>query len=48
MLATAALGAITANLDADFGTRQALAAVHQGLALTTFGLLTIAAGFVIF
>ncbi|HEY8430268.1 MAG TPA: hypothetical protein VIL20_17930 [Sandaracinaceae bacterium] len=48
MLATAAFGIVTANVDADFGTRQALALVHQGLAVTTFGLLTAAAAVIVF
>ena len=48
LLVTAAFGAVTANIDADFETRQALAGVHQGLAVTTFGLLTAAAGVIVF
>lgn len=48
MLLTAAFGLVTANIDADFTTRQALAGVHQGLAVTTFGLLTAAAGVIVF
>ena len=43
MLAVATLGIITANVDADFPTRQALAITHQGLAVATFGVLTAAA-----
>jgi hypothetical protein len=48
MLATAVFGVVTANIDASFETRQALAAIHQGLGVTTFGLLTVAAGVVLF
>lgn len=48
MLATAVFGVVTANIDADFGTRQALALVHQGLGVTTFGLLTAAAAVIVF
>lgn len=48
MLATAVFGVVTANVDADFGTRQALALVHQGLGVTTFGLLTAAAAVIVF
>lgn len=48
MLATVAFGLVTANIDADFQTRQALALVHQGLGVTTFGLLTTAAAVVVF
>jgi hypothetical protein len=48
MIATATFGIVTANVEADFGTRQALALVHQGLGLTTFGLLTAAAAVIVF
>lgn len=48
MLATAVFGVVTANLDVDFGTRQALAIVHQGLGVATFGLLTAAAAVIVF
>ncbi len=48
MIATAVFGAVTANIETDFGTRQALAIVHQGLAVTTFGLLTAAAAVIVF
>lgn len=48
MLATAVFGVVTANVEADFETRQALALVHQGLGVTTFGLLTAAAAVVVF
>lgn len=48
MVATAVFGVVTANIDADFETRQALALVHQGLGVTTFGLLTAAAAVVVF
>ena len=48
MLATAVFGVVTANIDTDFQTRQALSLVHQGLGVTTFGLLTAAAAVVVF
>lgn len=48
MVATAVFGVVTANVDADFETRQALSLVHQGLGVTTFGLLTAAAAVVVF
>jgi hypothetical protein len=48
LVSTLLFGFITANIQADFGTRQALAAVHEGLAITTFGLLTTAAAIVVF
>lgn len=48
MLATAVFGVVTANIDADFQTRQALAVVHQGLGVATFGLLTAAAAVIVF
>jgi hypothetical protein len=48
MLAVATFGIITANIDTDFQTRQALAVTHQGLAVATFGVLTAAAAIVIF
>ena len=48
MLATAVFGVVTANIETDFQTRQALSLVHQGLGVTTFGLLTAAAAVVVF
>ncbi len=48
LLATAIFGFVTSSIDADFQTRQALAGVHQGLAVTTFGLLTAAAAVIVF
>ena len=48
MLATAVFGVVTANVEADFQTRQALSLVHQGLGVTTFGLLTAAAAVGVF
>lgn len=48
MIATSLFGLITANIEADFQTRQALALVHQGLGVATFGLLTTAAAIVVF
>lgn len=48
MVATLLFGFITANIQTDFGTREVLAGVHEGLAVTTFGLLSAAAAVVIF
>ncbi len=54
MLATTIFGAIAANIPmdpmpgADFGIRQAMAAVHLGLGVTTWALLTAAAAVILF
>lgn len=48
MILVAGFGIVTANVDADFETRQALAITHQSLAVATFGVLTAAAAVVVF
>ncbi len=48
MLATVTLGALSANLEVDFSTRQALAVTHMALATSTLGVLSAAAALVLF
>jgi len=48
MLATLSLGVVSANLDVDFSTRQALAVTHMALATSTLVVLSAAAAVVLF
>lgn len=48
MLATITLGAITANVDASYETRRALAWTHFGAAFTTFTALSVAGALMVF